>query len=159
MRRQLDVRHDRKRRSGACPAHCSLGVATLVQVEVKDGRVLCGRFSCMDRQGNLILMDAHERQAIGGRWARTSCSARDSEGGALRQRGPSDAEGKGCVGYGHVSVRHVRPRRRAGVHPARREERRRMGQVLIPPHQRVSCCVERDAEVDAALAQAAPQGA
>jgi small nuclear ribonucleoprotein (snRNP)-like protein len=43
---------------------CSLAC---FQIQVKDGRVLVGEFVCLDKQGNIILDQAHEEILVDGR--------------------------------------------------------------------------------------------
>ena len=38
-----------------------------MQIQVKDGRVLVGDFTCMDKQGNIILTNTFEHMQLNGR--------------------------------------------------------------------------------------------
>lgn len=38
-----------------------------LQIRVRDGRVLVGDFTCLDRQGNIILTNTYEVMTLNGR--------------------------------------------------------------------------------------------
>ena len=40
--------------------------AACLQVQVKDGRVLVGDFTCIDKQGNIILVNTYEHLQLNG---------------------------------------------------------------------------------------------
>lgn len=106
-----------------------------VQVVVKDGRVLVGQLSCLDKQGNLILANTVQvltGDTAGESWRRSVM---------LRSALPS----KLLVQSAGVELRHIRPSAwgaGGGQGLSRHPEERLIGLVLVPPQQRVSCEAE-----------------
>lgn len=50
----------------AAPQPPRLARPPVVQIQVKDGRVLVGDFTCLDKEGNIILTNTYEHMQLGG---------------------------------------------------------------------------------------------
>lgn len=114
---------------------CYLKSRQIVQVVVKDGRVLLGQLSCLDKQGNLIL--ANTVQVLTGDTAGEfwqsfvmlrSCLAKQVLVQAASVETRRMKSSACCAGGGQGLSRHP--------------EERLIGLVLVPPQQRLSCKVE-----------------
>ena len=56
-------------RSTPPPAHTLAvfsGPLPAAQIRVKDGRLLVGEFTCLDKQGNIILTNTYEHMTLNG---------------------------------------------------------------------------------------------
>lgn len=119
-----------------------------LQIRVKDGRVLVGEFACMDKQGNVILLNTYEHVTIDGRCV---CCAgafqqRALRGDALLCFAPKGCHDGGqslrvCIAVGKQVCCLLKPSAGVPATPAlpRRLYEKQMGQVLVGAAQRVSC--------------------
>lgn len=59
----------RRRHRPLLPPNCHLDVPSrppAPQIRVKDGRLLVGEFTCLDKQGNIILTNTYEHMTLNG---------------------------------------------------------------------------------------------
>ncbi len=48
------------------PTACTCSLPPVLQIRVQDGRLLVGEFTCLDKQGNIILTNTYEHMTLNG---------------------------------------------------------------------------------------------